>query len=325
MLAVALMLMFQPFRSDLEVGNLNSIHLLCAAVPLAIASGPLRRTTRTGSGAAGPWGVVTLSLLAFYVLFKPSFFLLGAAVAAHVAWRLGLRRFARAAVPAAAVAGLLVAWPCLFFGSAAVWTDWLAYVGGGDGMHLAYGIGKFNTSLTLHLADWLGGSPLIYGAGFAAVLLVSFLFLGVGPARRSAGAGPIRAAVATAFGDPLVAASLGIVMTLATSPLVWGHYTMAVLVALAWTMQPAHGLRAHFWLIALATVLYARGFLLGLEGIELLFKLGWTLSTDTVNWLVAVAWIPLWIGLLLLLRRTGPDAEPRAAAGGAIPSSVSPA
>jgi hypothetical protein len=65
----------------------------------------------------------------------------------------------------------------------------------------------------------------------AAALAIALVLVLSGGGRDAAG---MKAAARRAFADPWFAASLGIVFTFATSPLVWPHYYVLALVPMAW-------------------------------------------------------------------------------------------
>jgi hypothetical protein len=281
LVALALLAVFTPLKDDLQVGNFNCLHLALLALPLALTAKLRAERGRT------TWAALCLSLLALYVLLKPNLALLGAGVAAHVVATTPARAAARALAVAAAVAAALLLWPCLYFDSFAVWNDWLAYVGGDPGK-LAYDLEKFNVSWPLHCARWFGGTALVYSLlGGTALLLAAALVLR--HARRAAGLG-WRACARAALATPFAPASLGLVVTLAISPLVWSHYTLALVVPVAWLLSRRARIDLDSWLLAIAAVLYGLSYLAGLQGLGLVDAAD---SAELGRSLAALAWIPL--------------------------------
>lgn len=293
--ALALMVSLLPFRTDIQVANLSSIHLFFCALPLAVACGPLRRAT--GSTSRSLWAAVTLVLLAFYVLLKPNFGLVAAGLGLHVLHAQGVRGSVRAVALAIPGVAALALWPCLFFRSFNVWGDWLAYIGS-DPEKLSYPIRADNLSTALHLHHLVGGPTLLFTAGIGLVLLVSLGFA----AQRAHGPTPwarSRNGWARLVSDPFAAATTGLVATFATAPLVWSHYTLFVVVPLAWVLPRSRARTADLWLIALSALVYSQSYL------GILRMAGLALGTQDVRSVVTFAWIPLWIGVLVWLARAG--------------------
>jgi hypothetical protein len=293
LLALLAMAVFLPYQTDLQVGNASSIHLLFAALPFAVACGPLARAP--AAGARGWWGALAFALLALYVLLKPSFALLAAGLAAHVAFRLGGRDLVRAALPAAGAVLVLLAWPCVFFGSAAVWTDWLGYIGS-DTEKLAYAIGRDNLSTPVQCAQWFGGKMFPYAALLGTLVLASLAAVLL-RAHGETLVARFRAGLARLLADPFAAASAGLAVTLATAPLVWSHYTVIAMVPLAWAVASAQRPGADFWCIAAAVLLYGRSYQ------PLLEVAGLPDSAERARDFAVLAWLPLWIGTLLRIAR----------------------
>jgi len=292
-LGLVLMLLFLPYRDDLNVGNLGSIHLLFAALPLFVVARPLASAADDRSRVR--WAGVAFALLALFVLLKPNFALAAAGVAAHVGRGLGWRGSARAALLALPAVLLLALWPCLYFGSFGIWFDWLIYIGG-DAGKLAYSIKKHNLSTPLHFAAWWGGSWPGYAWGIGAFLLLT----GAAVVARAPGAGVaarFKRVLGSVLADPFVAATFGLVVMLATAPLVWNHYMVIAVVPLAWAAQRGR-LGVECGLVFASLLLYSHSFLPLLSSAGLLVG-----TSDEVQPAVALAWLPLWLGLLLSIAR----------------------
>jgi hypothetical protein len=171
-----------------------------------------------------------LAALAVFVMFKPNTIWIAAAFAWHYAVLRGARRTAiGAAFALVAAAG---AWACgaAYFGNAAIWSEWLAYARGGS---LVYGFQEGNQSWPMFLAQVapyhgvLAYSILVTAAGAlaAAVLLM-----------RDGGPGTLMARGCGLSRDAWAMASLGVLCTLAASPLVWPYYHLFALVPIAWLL-----------------------------------------------------------------------------------------
>lgn len=271
---------FVPLGSDWRNGNFHSVHLLLAAIPLAIAAGPLRRGPSLG------WAALSLAALVLYVAVRPMFFLVAAVLAIHVWSTVGTRR----AVPAAAAA-LLAAiplWlaPCLQFGDFGIWSDWLAALGREYG-GLDYERNSANISTSLALAHWTG-APLwvsVTAGGLAVVAAFALI------AKRSG------TRLLAALGDPFVAAGLGVITTLAASPATWGAAGVIAVLLIVPLARHGDRLTASFWWTLAGFFMLSQSYepLLRLSGLE------GPAHQLTIRWLSTLSWIPLAIGMLLSL------------------------
>ncbi len=224
-IALLVELTFTPFLQDVRVGNVNSMQLLVVAALLHVA---LRRLY---SGHALIGGLF-VGVLAVFVVFKPNTPWIALAFAIHYAVVMGARRFLVGAGLAALLGALAVGVGAWYFGGAHAWAQWLAYARGMDGSGLALTIDQGNLSLPMLLARLSHAyGPMGFGLVLAAALAVALLLAASAGGRRSELAAPTLRA---AFADPWFAASLGVVFTFATSPLLWPHYLVFALVPIFW-------------------------------------------------------------------------------------------
>jgi len=220
-IAFAVQLTFNPFVQDVKWGNATCFQLLFLAACL--------RMSATGALARDRWNSrLFLPLLAVFVLFKPNTAAIAAMLVLHHAAVRGARATlvsAAWAVPAAAIAWALGAW---YFGNAHIWSEWLAYARGGA---LVYRFEEGNQSWPMLLAQL---APT-HGAGFyaAAVLAVGAAALAAGLARN----GVFMARAVALLRDPWCAASIGVLFTLAASPLVWPYYHLFAIIPIAWLFR----------------------------------------------------------------------------------------
>ena len=221
--AFAVELTFNPFVQDVKWGNATAFQLLFIA-------GCLNASARGWLDRHGWADRLFLPALAAFVMFKPNTIWIAAALALHYGALRGLRGAivgAAIAVPAAAIAWGAGAW---YFRDAAIWNEWLAYVRGGA---LAYRFEEGNQSWPMLFAQL---SPMRGANEYA--LLVSLL----GAAMTSAlllhgGAQGFARRGRALFADPWAAASIGVLFTLAASPLVWPYYHLFALVPMAWLFR----------------------------------------------------------------------------------------
>jgi hypothetical protein len=222
--ALAVELTFNPFVQDVKWGNATCFQLLFIAGALALCQRRIFETSRVLDSAF-------LAALAMFVLFKPNTIWIAAALALHYAAVRGARRTAVAAaiaVPAAAIAGLLGAW---YFHNAGIWSEWLAYVRDGS---LVYRFEEGNQSWPMLLAQLAPGQDAwrfgILISIFLAAVLAALLM-------RDGGGRMLVPRARAVLADPWAAASLGVIFTLASAPLVWPYYHLFALVPIAWLVR----------------------------------------------------------------------------------------
>jgi hypothetical protein len=211
--ALAVELTFNPFVQDVKWGNATAFQLLFLAACL--------HASLSGALARGRAHALFLPALALFVIFKPNTIWIAAMLALHYATVRGARDTlvgAALALPAAALAWGLGAW---YFHDAAIWNEWLAYARGGS---LVYRFEEGNQSWPMLFAQL---SPSRTALGYS--LLISALAAVALIARGRAWPR-----------DPWAAASVGVLFTLAASPLVWPYYHLFALIPMAWLFR-AHG------------------------------------------------------------------------------------
>jgi hypothetical protein len=245
-LAALVALDFNPFAQDVKYGNVNAFQLLWIAALMALSTMRARLAMfafRDGYPA----------LLAALAMFKPNTLWVVALLAAHYVVVAGPRSIPRALAAGAVTAIACAAVGAFYFDGPQAWIDWLRYTQGMNGGRLLYNVGEGNHSIVKFLAEMsprlgvLSSEILV-----TALLLAAFAFTLV---KSAAGESPKKRALAL-LGDPQFAASCGIVMMLATSPLVWPHYHVLALVPIAWLLA-GHGRRFGIACGALAVVALA--------------------------------------------------------------------
>jgi len=225
-LAGVVALDFNPFAQDIKYGNVNAFQLLAIASLVALSAARARLPAfafRDGFPA----------LLATLAMFKPNTLWVVALLAFHyvaVAGRAAiLRAFLAGAIAAAVCAGIGAA----YFDGPAAWHDWLGYTQGMNGGRLLYNVGEGNHAVVKLLAE---ASPRLGVMAsellLTALLLAAFSFALV----KGRGEAAPRARTLGLFADAQFAASCGVVLMLATSPLIWPHYHVLALVPIAWLL-----------------------------------------------------------------------------------------
>lgn len=303
-LALALLTVADPFKNDLSLGNIN-ILLLCglagslAAIHSLPARPPRRHTVVAGA---------VLTVLAGLTLLKPLVLLPCLALA--IGLGLGrLRRSLPACVGMAALPTLgFLLLPCLYFGSATVWGDWLRALDGPDHRRLFYPIEQGNFSFALLASDWLGVPYLLMAAGLAIGLVASSAVVAATAQR------PEKTAESSPFCDPHLQVSIGLVATIALAPLAWVHYYLLLLIPALWLAS-----------------LWPRARVIGILGLTALlmssgagdFAFSRLDLAAPIPWTRALSWVPAWFGILLVIR-TGTLSPPiaQSGAGGRRPPSL---
>ena len=135
---------------------------------------------------------------------------------------------------------------------------------------------------------------LVMAAALAMALLMAFSDRG----RDGPGA---LAAARRAFANPWFAASVGIVFTFATSPLVWPHYYVLALVPMAWLLAADSSCRACRWGAVVSYLALSRLAIDPLVGLQ---------AYGVLQFLSVTAWLALLPGIL---------AHAQAARGAAAP------
>ena len=271
-----------PLLLDLEVGNIAGVQLLGLVIAIALA-----RHTPTHTVA----GLLNLAWLPLLTLLKPNF-----ALADALLWFATLlslpvdRRLAGFAISVAggALSGLLASH---YFSAPAIWLDWL-HVLFTDENRLAYDyeLGNYSTALWLARAcDFsLHATSLALFALVTAVLVLPRYVQGramFGPH----GLPPARHALAWA--------SLGIVVSLASAPLVWRHYYVLAVIPCAYLLlQTGIGRAAR--LLGMLGVLVVTG------SVHRAAANSFSIDAHSLRVIDCLSWLPLALGLLVARLRS---------------------
>ena len=247
-IAFFVLLTFNPFIQDVRVGNVNSLQLLALALLIGVSS----RKRFTGRD----WiDGLFLGLLALLVAFKPNTPWIAAALTIHFLLVRGARAFAIAVVEAALLGIAAFAIGAWYMDGPHAWLEWLDLARGMDGSAMALPYERGNLSLAMLLG---GASSMLGAKGYGIVLALA---LAIALAVALSGGGRTKAlgaAARRAFSDPWFAASVGILFTFATSPLVWPHYHMLLLVPIAWLLTRKSSCRVCAWGAALCFIVLSR-------------------------------------------------------------------
>jgi hypothetical protein len=297
-LALISLVLYQPLLSDLRVANLGCLQLAALAGAAALASAVARARSASWHGGLAALLFVVLAAL---TLCKPNVLLVSVLLAVHVAVRHGSRVFVQSALAGAVATALLLVLPCLYFGSWTVWQEWLGFVYGSNSAMLVRPIATGNYATPLFVSTWTGASVSVIAAVLFALLVASLMLIRRPESHARTGrAAPetIGAAFKRLFHDPLAPVALGILLTMATSPLFWLHYYVLLMIPGLWLLNAPGTSRTVPLLAAISVAMSA-----GLAGMGL-WALGWPNAMPAT---IALSWVPSWAALLTKLRSPEPD------------------
>jgi hypothetical protein len=269
--ACAVGLVYTAFGQDVYVANVNTIQLLFVAVLVWIAERRLY--------VAHAWiDILYLPIIALGTVFKPNLPWIAAALAAHYALVRGPRAFFAGAALAVVVAFTAVQIGAMYFGSFGIWPEWLTYLKRG----IFYSIDLGNQSLPMLMAEKGSGfGPVANSAMVAACIGLAFLVaVSAGGKRQDLAAPTARSLLADAW----FAASVGVVLTCAATPLFWIHYDMLALVPILYFVRAGRRPDAGTWCAAATFVILSVPFIRLLNAAHL---------AGTLYSLIFFAWAPL--------------------------------
>ena len=278
--ALLVLLTFNPFAQDVRSGNVNSLQLAVAAALVGVSA--------RGWFSGNDWiDGLYLGVLALLVAFKPNTPWIALALGLHYLSLRGLRAFAIGVVEGALAAAGAIAIGAAAFGGAHAWSEWLALARGMDGsaMTLPFERGNLSLALVVSRASPVFG-PVGWGMALVAVIAVSIVLALTDRGRRG---DLLLAAARRAFADPWFAASVGIVLTFAASPLVWPHYHMMALIPIAWLIWPERPCRACVWGAAACYLVLSRAVIDPLLALQ---------AFNALQALTLLSWLALLPGLL---------------------------
>jgi hypothetical protein len=214
--------LFEPFRSDQRVANVNRLLLGGVALHLWLRS---RRgdATLVGAGAA----------LGLLVMFKPTVAPAAVLLAIHALVRNSRRELLLEGLGVAAGSSFAFAVSSLAFGSPIVWLAWPPPQLRVISEQASIAMGNYGL---VALARELGGmnpSPPLLSAFFLCALAVAAA--GTALLRRRPGV----IGQEECSSERGLVASTGLAVFLVASPLVWRHYVMLAVPAILWLLGPA--------------------------------------------------------------------------------------
>jgi hypothetical protein len=277
---------FEPFLSDVRVGNVNRLELGLVALFLGVSARPGRARHVLGG-----------ALLAFGVLFKPNLVFVVPLLGISWLLRRQLGRLAAAGIGFVLGSLLVFAASSAVFRSATCWTRWIA--AGAEMPESITAVTSGNFAVTRLVADvWGPQASVVLATAFAVVTgLVVVL-----SERRRRDADPASSCV-----DDARVVALGCLVWLLSAPLVWEHYLLLAVPAAVLALRPAPG-----WLTTGHLVAAAATVMLMLNPLQVvgLVHGAWQMASASV---LGVA--TLWLVLLLDVYQSSRPAVERRRAG----------
>jgi hypothetical protein len=291
-LALMMVLFYQPLLSGLRVGNVNTFQFIFIVLITVFAE----RYLGGRSEGKSLWpDSVFICMAALLVLLKPNMLLVGLLFVFYLWARRGTKTFMRAAGAGAIFCALIFLITVVQYDSWTIWSEWYSYVKGGDEKTLIEPVSRGNFSTVLLASEKYEKSTKNVTIIIACILAVSSIAaLILSRSRDTRGLKGMWQNTVQAFRDPYLCASAGLTATLALSPLVWYHYYIISLFPAIWLLSDRHP--KFISISGLLSILLTSGVVFGVGSV--LFN--WSSS---LPYIIAAGWIPLWIGILMVVVR----------------------
>jgi len=296
---LTLLLIFFPAHRDLSFGNVNVFLLFALTVLLTL----YRFLDRVSASGRPVFSALLATGIVMVVMLKPVMFLPCLLLALLFGFHATIQD--RIAATSAGLVAFLagMAGPSWFFRSWAVWQDWVQTVT--EGRALLYPSRGANSSLVMLLAERVQAKSIFVTIGIGSVLVMSLLLA----IRRRCGHFVLNRAYLAAwleqagrvFTDPGLVVSIGVIFTLAVSPLVWIHYYVLAIIPASWVC--AHPTRSRVGMLMAAIFAVFSSEVL-FDAMREIHMAHWYLSAQ------ALSWIPLWTGILIAIRTRQPPTIP---------------
>ena len=272
---------------DLMLANVDSVQLVLVAIPMAA----IEAARRKQSGLNLPLVLALMAMLAAGILAKPNIAGACSLLMLCVLMNCKEARIRRVGILGSILIGaVLVALPCVLFGTLKIWPEWLAHFSTASEQASWGGPQKGNYSAIKYLAGLQIDAP----ASTLLMALVTLLPLS-GAALLSRLKTPVQSpgmrSTSDMLKDPYLCYTVGLIVLFAISPLVWLHYFLLYIPACCWLILDSR----HSWfarcagLVALLLVFDAPGRLTGVRvGMP-----GSMLPTQHL-----LTWVPIWLGVV---------------------------
>lgn len=277
---------FEPFSSDVRVGNVNSLQFAALAVYLWIIT---RMKWRYRDLLGGVF-------LGFIVVFKPNLVFVPGMLGVYWAMNRAIRRLMYHAM--GGVLGFLAAFliGTLGFGNIHCWIDWLSALHSLPDKIITVDLGNFSPARIFN--KWIGINieiPLMIFFGVAALATIWF--------RRAATASPQNEIIPTSDGfSEVLVVSIGCLLVVLVPRLAWMHYYLLTIPAFLVLLKPIGNISPGWFVM--------RQFLLVIAFLSFatapMLCLGIPFTTRIQGLLIVCATLMLFIGLAFFPRQTSP-------------------
>lgn len=233
LLALLLVIFFDPLHSDLGVGNLACWQFFGLALSLWLAHRLLSHNNLILLTTSA-----LLCLQVFLTLLKPNLLPVSLLLGAHLWKRHGFRLFGPATFASASFGAILIILPCLWLHSWRIWGDWFRCLGNLDNQTLLSWtrLGNFAPVTLLAQSLGIGISAVVVATAAGIGILMMMALVRATPPGDNGWCGWGRT-VGRALGNPDLCISAGVIIMLTLSPLVWSHYYLLTLLPALWLIS----------------------------------------------------------------------------------------
>lgn len=268
---------YNPMKSELIVGNFNTILTAGLAVGFYLSNKLVSmHFDRDNVDSLLPKATALLVWIGMFTLMKPTLTIMFLIFVLFLAARFGIFFAAKATLLSVFPLGLIGSLPALRFGSATIWYEWFRYFRSGNLDMMNLPLSQGNVSTTLFLSKNLG-IPLGICIGMLTVLLIGTLLL---KAKQSES---LKTGLHVHLADPHFIIALGVVATLALSPLAWIHYFVIIIVPAVILLHSRHRRTIAPKLAVLSIIMVTI-----------------PSTSFSFRYLIMLSWVPLWCAALTL-------------------------
>jgi len=290
--ALLLIVVYEPISQDIWMGNLNAIQFGILSLLAVLA---LRIKSATEDKDKIIAGIIFVCGLVFFNMLKPNYVLVFLFLMAFLWKTLKTRLFLLTTAAGAIFGILLAAIPCFLFNSVWIWLDWWYQLQRlrADSLKSLYAIeeGNFSTPLLLSKILDIKTEYCFLLTGFFLVLTLATAVCIRIPSRKENIIKRFLTGTSFIFQYPMLCISIGLIITMALSPLIWMHYFVILLLPAIWMIADKSNWK-YAGISAVISMVLASGILFRVV------KLHWENWYSLVPYVFGLAWVPLWVGIL---------------------------
>ena len=299
--AFLLFVVYEPISQDLWVGNLNAIQL--AFLTTIVLFAEKIQSISTSRNKILPSILFTGGLL-FFALLKPNYVLIPLIMLAFLWRNIGTRLFISTSIAGGTLGLVTAIIPCFLFNTPWIWLDWWTQLQKLKNINtiFLYPISSGNFSTPLMLSKQFN-----LGSGYCLAIMCAFIILSLILAltipfnnNTKEMIERFRKKVSCILQSPFLCLSIALTITLAISPLVWIHYLVVLLLPALWMILDKK-FGETVGILASISVVMASGILLRI------LTLHSNIWLSKAPYMFGLAWIPLWIGILIIITKFSRD------------------